>query len=225
VNGLSATWLVLQKDLQIELRTGEIVITTGLFASLVAVLASLSLYVDENSARLVAPGVLWITVAFAGVLAMNRSWSREREHDAFRALLLAPIPRWSIYLGKMLGTLAFMGAVELLLVLEVAVLFNLDLRAALPILGALLGLGTLGFAAAGNLFAAMSVRTRARDLLLAVVLFPVIAPALLCGVVATRELLGGAPWSELGGWLRILGAFDLVCVTAGVLLFEPLVAE
>ncbi len=222
---LSAAWLVLRKDLQIELRTGEVVVTTALFATLVAVLTSLSFYVDDQSARLVAPGVLWIAVAFAGVLAMSRSWSRERENDAFRALLLAPIPRAAIYIGKTLGTLTFLAIVECALVLEVAVLFNLDLRGIAGALAGLLALGTVGFAATGNLFAAMGVRTGARDLVLAVALFPVIAPALLCGVVATRELIGGAPMHEIWAWVRILAAFDVAFVTAGMFLFEPLVCD
>lgn len=222
---LRAAWLVLHKDLRIELRTGEVVITTTLFASLVAVITSLSFYIDADSAREVAPGVLWVAMAFAGVLAMSRSWSRERENDAFRGLLLAPIPRPAIYLGKTLGTLLFLSLVECALVLEVAVLFNLDLRHTWPVLAALLALGSIGFAATGNLFAAMGVRTGARDMVLAVALFPIIAPTLLSGVVATRELLGGAPLHELWGWIRILAAFDILFVTAGALLFETLVCD
>ena len=222
---LRAAWLVLRKDLRIELRTGEVVVTTALFASLVTVIASLSFYVDQRSALLVAPGVLWIAVAFSGVLAMSRSWSRERDHDVLRGLLLSPIPRAAIYIGKSLGTVLFLAVVEVVLVFEVAVLFNLDIRPIIGSLFALLGLGTLGFAATGNLFAAMGTRTSARDMVLAVALFPVISPALLCGVVATRELLAGAPASELWAWLKILTAFDLAFIAAGMLLFEPLVCD
>jgi heme exporter protein B len=220
-----AAWLVLRKDLQIELRTGEVVVTTALFATLVTVIASLSFYIDAASARLVAPGVLWIAVAFSGVLAMTRSWGRERDHDVFRGLLQSPAPRAALYIGKALGTVLFLAIVELVLVLEVTVLFNLDLSRVIGPLLLLLLLGTLGFAATGNLFAAMGVRTSARDMVLAVALFPVISPALLCGVVATRELLGGAPLSELWSWVRILAAFDLAFITAGVMLFEPLVCD
>lgn len=220
-----AALLVLRKDLQIELRTGEVTVTTGLFATLVTLLASLSFFIDENSARLVAPGVLWVSVAFSGVLAMGRSWTRERDNDVFRGLMLSPAPRSALYVGKLLGTLVFLAAIECVLVLEVGLLFNLDL---LPILGPLillLALGTIGFAAAGNLFAAMGVRTSARDLVLAVALFPVIAPALLCGVVGTRELLTGAPLAEIWSWIKILIASDLTFITAGVLLFEPLLSD
>jgi heme exporter protein B len=225
VSLLRAAWLVLRKDLRIELRTGEVVVTTALFASLVTVIASLSFYIDEQSARLVAPGVLWIAVAFSGVLAMGRSWSRERDHDVLRGLLLSPIPRAAIYVGKSLGTILFLAIVEAVLVLEVAVLFNLNIGPILGSLAALLGLGTIGFAATGNLFAAMGTRTSARDMVLAVALFPVISPALLCGVVATRELLAGAPASDLWSWLRIMGAFDLAFIVAGMMLFEPLVCD
>jgi heme exporter protein B len=220
-----AALLVLRKDLQIELRTGEVTVTTALFATLVTLLASLSFFIDDATARLVAPGVLWVSVAFAGVLAMGRSWSRERDNDVFRGLMLSPAPRSALYLGKLLGTLVFLGVVESVVLLEVAVLFNLQL---MPVLGPmllLLVLGTIGFAAVGNLFSALGVRTSARDLVLAVALFPVITPALLCGVIGTRELLAGAPLADILGWVKILAAFDLVFVTAGILLFEPLLSD
>jgi heme exporter protein B len=221
----SAALLVLRKDLQIELRTGEVTVTTAMFATLVTLLASLSFFIDEATARLVAPGVLWVSIAFAGVLAMGRSWSRERDNDVFRGLMLSPAPRAALYVGKLLGTLVFLGVVESVVVIEVGVMFNLAL---LPVLGPLvllLVLGTIGFAAAGNLFAAVGVRTSARDLVLAVALFPVITPALLCGVVGTRELLAGAPLQDIWAWVKILIAFDLTFVTAGILLFEPLLSD
>jgi heme exporter protein B len=220
-----AAWLILRKDLQIELRTGEVVVTTGLFATLVTLLGSLSFFIDDASSRLVAPGVLWIGIAFSGVLAMSRSWSRERDNDAFRGLLLSPAPRAAIYVGKLLGTLVFLGIVEVVVVLEVALLFNFELAPIIGPLSLLLALGTIGFAAAGNLFAAMGVRTSARDLVLAVALFPVISPALLCGVVGTRELLAGAPLRDIWAWAQILIAFDIAFLTAGSVLFEPLVSD
>ena len=122
---LAGALCILRKDIRIELRTGEIVVTTSMFAMLVAVLTSLSFYVDSRSAPQVAPGVLWIAVAFSGVLAMGRSWARERDNAAIRALMASPIPRASIYLGKAAATLLFLMVVETLLVLTVAVLFGL----------------------------------------------------------------------------------------------------
>jgi heme exporter protein B len=220
-----AVALLAAKDLRIELRTKEIIATTGLFAVLVVVMASLSFYLDPISAPRLAPGVLWISVAFAGVLAMARAWAREREMEVMTALLLSPVPRAAIYLGKAAAVLVFLCVVEVLLLPLVAVLFHVDL---LPVLGRVVGLlllGTVGFVAAGTLFSAMSVRTRARDLAIAVTLFPLITPALLTGVVATREALAGAPLEATLDWMRILLAFDVLFVAAGVGLFETLMAE
>ena len=223
---LSATWSLLRKEIRVELRTGEIVVTTALFATLVAVLTSLAFYIDARSAARVGPGVLWIAITFGGVLAMSRSWSRERDNDVFRALLLSPVPRAAIYFSKVLATLAFLGVIEVILLIEVTVLFNLDLGSGrLGPLCMLMAMGTFGFAVTGNLFAAFGVRTSARDMMLAVIVLPVVAPALLSGVVATRELIGGAPLGEIYGWMLVLGAFDLGFLAAGFVLFEMLLVE
>ncbi|MDQ3031376.1 MAG: heme exporter protein CcmB [Myxococcota bacterium] len=222
---LRAAWLIAAKDLRIELRTREITVSTGLFAVLVVVLTSISFYVDDLVARRIAPGVLWIAIAFAGVLAIGRTWQRERENDAMRGLLLAPIPRPAIFAGKAIGTLAFLITIELVVVPLVAVLFHVDLLPALPLLSAVLALGTLGFVLTGTLFGAMTVRTQSRDLMLSVVLFPLVTPALLAGVVATREILGGGPIEETIAWLRILTAYDIVVGACGWFLFGPLVSD
>lgn len=222
---LRGAMLVMRKDLMVELRAKEIVVSTTLFAGLVAVLTSLAFFVDDTSSARIAPGVLWIAIAFAGVLAVGRTWSRERDQDAIRGLLLAPIPRASIWLGKAVATLVFLLAVELVLVPVVAVLYHLDLVPVLAPLSVLLLLGTIGFVAPGTLFGAMSVQTRARELMLSVVLFPLVAPALLGAVVGTRELLGGAPWDDVFGWFRVLFAYDLVVCAAGLALFGPLTTE
>jgi heme exporter protein B len=222
---LRAAAQIAAKELRIELRSREILITTGLFAVLVVIMASLSFYVDDTAGRKMAPGVLWIAIAFSGVLAMGRSWAREREEDVMRALLLSPIPRAAIYLGKGFAVLLFLVVIEGVLLPLVAVLFHVDLSHALGRIAAILSTGTIGFVAAGTLFSSMSVRTRARDLMLSVVLFPLVAPALLAGVVATREALAGAPLTETLQWLRILCAFDVVFVAAGIVLFEPLMSD
>jgi heme exporter protein B len=156
---------------------------------------------------------------------MARNWDREREFDAIRALLLSPLPRAGIYLGKTLGVLCFLICVELVVLLLVAFLFQLDL---LPLLGPLLAvvaLGTLGFAASGTLFSALTVRTKARDLMLTVVLFPLVAPALLSSVVATRELFAGAHFQEIWGWLELLIGFDVLSLTLGIVLFDALISD
>ncbi|GAB4201147.1 MAG: heme exporter protein CcmB [Sandaracinaceae bacterium] len=219
-----AALAVAQKDISIELRTREITVSTAFFAVLIAALTSLSFYVDEVLSRNVAPGVLYVAVAFSAVLAISRTWGREREQDAMRALLVAPIPRVAIYLGKALSTLAFLALVEVLLVPLVALLYRVDFSAVLGDLVLVLGGATLGIVLAGTLFGAMTVRTSARDLMLSVVLFPLITPVLLAAVVATRELLGGNA-VEVVAWLKILLAYDLVVGIAAALMFDPLVSE
>lgn len=217
--------LVAQKDLTIELRAREIVVSTSLFAVLVAVLTSLAFFLDDTASERLAPGVLWVAITFSGILAVGRTWSRERDQDAVRGLMLAPIPRASIWLGKAVATLVFLLIVEFILVPVVGVLYRADLMAVLPQLVVLLLLGTIGFVAPGTLFGAMSVQTRARELVLSVVLFPLVAPALLGAVVGTRELMGGAPFDDVLAWYRVLFAYDLIVCTAGLVLFGPLTTE
>lgn len=220
----SGTSAIVQKELRIELRTMEILVTAGLFGLLVTILTSLAFFLDDVTARKIAPGVLWVSASFAGVLAMGRSWARERDADAIRGLLLAPIPRSAIYAGKAIGTTIFVIVIDAALLPVVGVLFHLDAASSIPV-GAILVLGTIGYVAMGTLFAAMSVRTRARDLMLSVVLFPLAAPGLVAGVVATRELLGGTPLDEIMDWIRILIAFDLIAIVCGLVLFEPLMSD
>ena len=225
MNVFRTAYLVAKKDLTLELRTGEILLTTGFFSLLVAVLTSLAFFLDDERGRRLAPGVLWITIAFTGVLAVGRAWAREREHDAIRALLLAPLSRPGIFLGKLTGSLMFVGAVEFALIPLIALLFRLDVTPYLGALGLLVGLGTLGFLAAGTLFSSLSLKNRSNEVLLTIMIFPLVAPALLAGVVATRDLLLGAPLAETFVWARILAAFDMIFVVGGAFLFEPLLAE
>ncbi|MCB9593924.1 MAG: heme exporter protein CcmB [Sandaracinaceae bacterium] len=221
----AGTWAILLKELRVEVRTKEIMVTAGLFGLLVTVLTSLAFFLDDATALRLAPGVLWVGASFAGVLAMGRAWAREREADAIRGLLLSPVPRPAIYLGKAIGTWIFVMVIDAVLLPIVAVLFRVPLDAQLASVGVILVLGMTGYVAMGTLFAAMSVRTRARDLMLSVVLFPLTSPALVAGVVASREVLGGASLDETLEWLRILTAFDLVAVVSGLVLFEPLMSD
>jgi heme exporter protein B len=222
----AASWRIALKDLRIELRTKEVVVTTGLFAVLVVVLSSLSFYLSQGLAQRIAPGVLWVAIAFSGIMAVGRSWERERDNQVLRALLLAPIPRGALFVGKLLANLLFVFAIEAIVLPLTALFFHVDLLDVLPMLLAILALGTLGFVAAGTLFGALSARSSsARELVLSLVVFPLIAPALLGAVAATRDLFAGASAAELLGWIRALAAFDLIFLAAGVALFDPLLAD
>lgn len=216
-------WIVLRKDADIELSTGEVVVTSGFFALLVVILASLSFYGGPSSQRLVASGVIWLSLTFASVLALGKTWQREREEAALDGLLVTPLSRSAIFAGKALGVFGFLLAIACIVIPTAALLFSLDLADVGPGL-VLIALAALpGVAASGTLFGAMTVRTQARDLLLAVVLFPLLTPTLLAAVAASRELLSGAPISELGDYFKLMGVFDLVFVSGGLGLFGTLI--
>jgi heme exporter protein B len=216
-------WLVAKKDLSIELSTGEIVTTAGFFAVLVAIIASLSFFAGKDARRDVAPGVIWISIAFSSVLALSRTWQREREDNAIRGLLVAPLARNAIFMGKALGVAAFVTAVQLIVVPVTAVLFQLDLLATGGPLALLLLSATPGVAASGTLFGAMTIRTRARDLVLSSVMLPLLAPSLLAGVAGTRALLMGASFAELSDYFALLGLFGAIFTAGGLGLFDAVV--
>ena len=221
----SQAWLVMNKDIVIELSTGEVVTTSGFFAGLVVILASLAFYGGPGTGRQVAAGVIWISIAFAAVLALSRAWQREREEGALEALLVAPIPRSAIFAGKAAGLAVFLAVVEAVVFPLAAVLFSLDLFQLGAGLLAFAAVATPGIAASGSLFGAMTVRTRARDLMLAIIMFPLLAPILVAAVTGTRELLGGVPLAELGDYLRLMALFDLAFWAGGLLLFGVLVDD
>lgn len=220
-------WRITEKDLLVELRTKEIVLTMGYFGFLVVLIFSFAFFQDGATISSVASGILWVSIAFAGTLGLGRIFEREREGDCIRALLLSPIPRPSIYLGKALGVLIFMLVVEAVVVPSVYFFFNLNLdgtRAGVLLLTVLLG--TLGYAIVGTLLAAMLLRARTKDVLLAIVLYPLILPVLIIGVKATGILVEPEPvWNELSLWLRLLGLYDAVFLVASLWIFEPLLLD
>jgi heme exporter protein B len=216
-------WIIFRKDLRVELATGEIVTTSGFFALLIVVIGSLSFYAGPDANVQVAPGVMWVAIAFASVLALSRTWQRERENDALSGLLVMPVRRSAIFAGKALGVLAFVSAIEVMVVLATAALFSIPLIEMAPGVLAICACATPGIAAAGTLFGAMTVRTAARDLVLASVLFPLLSPTLLSAVAASRELFGGTPIGQLTDYLQLMGVFGVVFVAGGVGLFGTLI--
>ncbi len=215
--------LVARKDLAIELSTGEIVTTSGFFAVLVAVIASLAFYLGTDASVRVAPGVIWVAVAFASVLALGRTWQREREDGALAGLLATPTARSAIFAGKAIGVSVFIFAVELIVVPVTALFFSVDLVEMGGGLALLCLVATPGIAAVGTLFGVMTVRTGARDLVLASVLFPLLAPSLLAAVAGTRALFGGAPMRELLDYVALMTVFAVVFTAGGLGLFDLLI--
>jgi heme exporter protein B len=214
--------LVLHKDLLIEVRSGEVLTTSAFFALLVVITASLSFYGGPLTKQLVASGVLWLSIAFATVLALSRTWQRERDEGALDGLLSSPVSRSAVFAGKALGVWVFILVVEAVVLPATALFFSLDLGEFGVGLLLISLFATPGLAATGTLFGAMTVRTRARDLILAVVLFPLLSPTLLAAVVATRELLNQAELIDLVDYFKLMAVFDLTFVTGGLALFGSL---
>jgi len=223
---LRAVWLVTRKDLLIETRTREIFFTTVFFALACVMVFAFGFVREGRPVQDAAAGILWIAIAFSGTLALGRAFERERQAETLRALLLSPIDRPALYVGKLLGILALLVAVEALVVPLVALMFQARMfDHALLMLG-LLGAGTLGFAAVGTLFAAMLVRARSRDVMLPVLLYPITVPVIIAGVRGTAALL--QPEADLPmarAWLAMLVFFDVVFVTLALWTFEPVMTE
>ena len=218
--------LVLKKDVAIEVKSREILYTT-LFFSISCVLIFAVAFVKEGQPiEDAAGGILWIAVAFSGTLALGRTFERERYSDTIRALLLAPAARPAIYVGKLLGIVILLGVAEVLLTPTIALLFHAPFFARPVHLAALLGLGTIGFCAVGTLFAAMLVRTRTRDVMLPLLLYPITIPVIIAGVRGTSALLQSVPDEPIATmWIGLLASFDVVFVTLALWTFEPLMTE
>ncbi len=215
------------KDLRVELRSKEVLLTMGYFGLLVVLLFSFSFFRGDAPLAPVAAGILWVAIAFSGTLGLGRIFEREREGDCLRALLLTPVARPAIYLGKAAAVFLFMLVVEAVVCPAVVLFFNLDLDGATArAIAATVLLGTLGYAAVGTVLAATLARARSRDVLLAIVLYPLVLPVLIAGVKATAALLeGGAGSAEVGIWMRLLATFDIVFLVAGLWIFEPLLVD
>jgi heme exporter protein B len=213
------------KDLTAERRTRANANAVLFFAVLVLVLFGFAFGPDADALRVAAPGVLWLTVLFSGVLAFNRSYQVELENGAFDVLLLYPGDRRAIFLGKVVANLVFVLLIEALVVPLAALLYGLPLLAALPGLAAVVLLATLGLVTVGTFYGAMASRVRAREVLLPLLLFPIVIPLLVAAVEATTAALAGDPMGEVGAWIRLLIVFDVVFFIACVLAFEHVIEE
>jgi len=219
-------WLVLRKDLTVEVRSLEIALTTLFFAVSTVMVFAFALVKEGRPPEDGAAGILWIAIAFSGTLALGRTFERERQSETLRALLLAPAPRPAIYVGKLLGIVALLGGTEVLLLPLLAFLFQAPLFAHPFYLAAILASGTLGFSAVGTLFAAMLIRARSRDVLLPVLLYPITVPVIIAGVRGTAALLQPElDEAMVRFWLGLLVTFDVVFVTLALWTFEPLMTD
>jgi heme exporter protein CcmB len=218
--------LIMRKDLRVETRSLELFLTTLFFAVSSVLVFAFGFVRNGRPVENAVAGILWIAIAFAGTLALGRTFERERYHDVLRSLLLAPVDRPAIYVGKLLGILTLLAAVEVVVVPLIALLFQAPLFRHPVLLFLLLLLGTLGFTAVGTLFGAMLVRARSRDVLLPVLLYPITIPVIIAGVRGTAMLL--QPEMDLAivrAWIGMLAFFDVVFITLSLWTFEPVMTE
>ncbi len=225
VRALRLALIIAAKDVRAELRSRTALLSALVFAALVLVVFNFARDPTAVAAGVLAPSVLWVTFALAAMVAMNRGFMIERENAALDGLLLAPLPREALFLGKLLANLAFVGAVELVTLPLFTLFFNINLWSRLPGFLAVTVLATIGFVAVGTIFSAMAVRTRFAELLLPVLLLPFMVPPLIGAVQVTSRLLDGRPLSEVWGWLRLLALYDVVFVTLCTLAFSAVVDE
>ncbi len=214
---------IVWKDVRAELRTKDILSSMLVFAGLSVLIFQFAFDLRADNVRLVLPGVLWIAITFAGVLGLNRSFILEQDRGSLEGLLLAPVDRSAIYFGKLIGNLLFIFIVELLLLPLMTVLFNVWLLS--PALLLVVALGTVGYAAVGTLFAALSINTRAREVMLPILLFPVMVPVFVAGVQAVSRLLDGDSLADIVRWVQLLVAYDAIFLAAAMLLFDFVVEE
>jgi heme exporter protein B len=224
-SALRLTLALAGKDIRAELRSRTALLSAIVFAALVLVVFNFARDPTVLAPVDLAPSVLWVTFALAAIVALNRAFNVERENGAMDGLLLAPVSREVLFLGKLLANLAFVGVVELITLPLFILFFNVSLGRALPGILGVTALATIGFVAVGTIFSAMAVRTRFAELMLPVLLLPFMVPPIIGAVQVTSRLLAGRPLSEMWGWLRLLAVYDVVFVTLCTLAFSAIVDE
>lgn len=214
---------IARKDVTTELRAKAGFNSVASLGVTILVLLGLALGPDAQALRNAAVGAVWLATLFSGVLAFNRSFQVELESGALEPLLQYPGPRWTIFAGKLLGNLIFLTLMVAIVVAAGVVLFGVQIPARWPSLLGVLALGVVGLVVLGTFYASMASRSRAREVLLPLLLFPMLVPVLLAATTASKALLGADVMHEAGAWIRLLVAYDLVFLTATFIAFEHVI--
>lgn len=222
---LRAVVALIRKDLLSEWRTREALGSMGLFSLLLVVIFGFCFETRKVDLENAAPGMLWVAFSFSGILGLSHSFATERLRGSLQALTLAPVDRSALFLGKMLGNLLLLSLVEAITIPIFSILLHVSVLPCLPELALVTFCATVGFTAVGTLLSALATSSRMREMLLPILLYPIWIPILLAAVRATGGVLSGQGISEVFGWLRLILGFDVVFVTAGVLLFDQILEE
>jgi heme exporter protein B len=213
-----ALWTHLVKDLRIEWRSREAINSMLFFALLVVVLFSLAFSPRGAFSQEISGGVICVATLFASMSALNQAWAREIRHQVLDAQRMAPTPGADLFLAKVIANFLFVSIVQLVLAPVFLVFYNLRVEGQAWQLALVLPLGTWALVANGTFFAALSIRSRNRELLLPLILFPIFMPALLAMVLATGSILTGD--SDPGLWIKMLTGYDIIFTTVSLLLFD-----
>lgn len=213
---LRATLLVAARDLRSEARTRTVLQGVAFYAALAALLFSFALGPDTETLRRFAPGLLWLALVLTSLLAVGRSFASEREAGTLETLLLYPVAREALFLGKLLATFAVLLVVAVLALALMTALYTLPWPDDLPLLAAAVVLGSLGLALAGTFYGAVSSQLRAREALVPMLLLPVLVPLLIAAAQVTESALAGGS----GSWLQVLAVFDLVLLVLTLAVFQ-----
>ena len=222
-NYLRMVWQVFRKDLQVEWRGRQGLPVMLVFALLIVFLFNFALQLTPGLQAGLTAGLLWVSLAFASTLGLNRSVSLERENNALDGLLLAPADRSAIFFGKTLSNLTFTFLVALVLLPVFSLFYQQNMLNPGLVLIVLLGLGA--YTSLGTLLGALSIQTRTRDVLLPVLLYPLALPVLIAAVEASRGVLAGQPLAELQSWIMLLIACNILFLAAGLMLFDTILEE
>jgi heme exporter protein B len=214
---------IVAKDLAAELRTKENLSAMIVFALLVLVIFNFAFELKGVDMATTGPGVLWVAFTFSGILGLGRSFAAEKDKGSFEGMLLAPVDRGAIFLGKTISNLIFIVLMEAVTLPLFAVLFNVNLPR-FPLAPYVL-LGTIGFAAVGTLLSAIAASTRMREVMLPVLLFPIIVPLLVASVKLTGGALEQRAFAETSNWFNLLLAYDVIFLVVAFLTFEFVVEE
>jgi heme exporter protein B len=222
---LQQIWAIVWKDLRLELRTKEVVLSMCLFSFLVLIIFNFAFETGFIKSKEIIPGILWVAFIFSGLIGLNRAFGMEKDRETLPGLLLCPVSPWGIYLAKMTSTFVLTVMMELFTLLIFIVIYNLNIIPHLFPLAVTIFLGTLGFSVVGTIFSAISAATRARDKILAILVFPITVPLVIAAVKATGTILDGKSILAIQPWLKILIAFDAVFLLLAYLTFGFIVEE
>ena len=214
---------VVAKDLLMEFRTKDILVSTLVFGLLVVIVFNIAIDPTPGIVATVGPGILWVSFTFGGIMGLNRAFGVEKDRGNLHGLMLAPVGRDVIYFGKLIGSFLFMVLVEAVIYPVFAVMFNLPLL--VPGLIPIALLATLAIVAVGTVFSAMAVNTRSREVMLPILFLPVVIPVIIAAVESTGILIADGDTSDLGRWVPLLLVFDVLFLAVGPAAFSFVVEE